>query len=85
MTTRNRFLIYDDQYGEEISYVIGQNATQSLLDGEIPRLIREALIYDDRIADIPSIEIERYNPDSIHIRITVVTVGGILITEEVTI
>lgn len=48
-TARFRFAIYDDNYGCELDDLIGQNASQALLESEIPRVIEEALIYDDRI------------------------------------
>lgn len=48
-TARFRFAVYDDEYGCELDDLIGQNATQALIESEIPRVIEEALIYDDRI------------------------------------
>ncbi|RCX22965.1 uncharacterized protein DUF2634 [Fontibacillus phaseoli] len=48
-TARFRFAAYDDDYGCELDDLIGQNATQALMESEIPRVIEEALIYDDRI------------------------------------
>lgn len=48
-TARFRFAVYDDDYGCELDDLIGQNATRALLEAEIPRVIEEALIYDDRI------------------------------------
>lgn len=85
MTARNRYLIYDDTYGEEIRDLIGQNLTQQLTDVEIPRLVREAIEYDDRISSVSSVEVSRLNSDSILIAVTVETVEGLFITEEVAI
>lgn len=48
-TARFRFAVYDDDYGCELDDLIGQNASRALLESEIPRVIEEALIYDDRI------------------------------------
>lgn len=84
MTARNRYLIYDDYYGEEITDLIGQDLTQSLVQIEIPRLVREAIQYDDRIASIPSIDVQRQGSDGILITVTVEIVDGELLTEEVT-
>ena len=72
MTARNRYLIYDDDYGEEIRDLIGQNVTNDLINVEIPRLVREAIIYDDRISDVTDIVITEYGKDGIHIAFTVI-------------
>lgn len=85
LTARNRYLIYDDAYGEEIRDLIGYNLTPALMDVEIPRLVREAIEYDDRISSVPSVEVSRYNADSILITVTVETIEGLFITEEVAI
>lgn len=83
MTSRNRYLIYDDYYGEEIRDLIGHNLTQQLMDVEIPRLIREAIIYDERIESVPDVIVTQYGSDGIHVAITVVLTNGELLTEEV--
>ena len=85
MTARNRYLIYDDSYGEEIRELIGQNLTQALTDVELPRLVREAIEFDDRIEAVSNVTISRHNSDSIHIAVTVELVSGLFITEEVSI
>ncbi|WP_054955054.1 DUF2634 domain-containing protein [Paenibacillus dakarensis] len=58
-TSRYRFAIYDDDYGSEIDDLIGSSATLSLLETEIPRVIEEALLYDDRITDVYDFELTR--------------------------
>lgn len=85
MTARNRYLIYDDTYGEELRDLIGQNLTPQLMDVEIPRLVREAIEGDDRIVAVTDVGVSRYSADSILITVTVEIVEGIFITEEVTI
>lgn len=82
-TSRNRYLIYDDFYGSELKDLIGKDISPALLEVEIPRLVREAIIYDERIEDVPSVVITQYNADSIHIEITVELVDGELLTEGV--
>jgi hypothetical protein len=83
-TTRDRFLIYDDQYGCEIDGLIGADLSQELLQTEVPRLIREALIYDGRITDVTNVEINRLN-ERLYITFSVVTINDVIINEEVTI
>lgn len=85
MTARNRYLIYDDSYGEEVRELIGENLSQELMDVEIPRLVREAIEYDDRIESVTNVEVTQYNSDSVHIAVTVELVSGVVITEEVAI
>ncbi|KKO54510.1 DUF2634 domain-containing protein [Paenibacillus sp. DMB20] len=58
-TARFRFVIYDDDYGCELDDLIGSSATLDLLETEIPRVIEEALIYDDRIDDVYDFELTR--------------------------
>lgn len=85
MTSRNRYLIYDDTYGEELRDLIGQNLTQDLMNVEIPRVVREAIEGDDRIEEVSDVTVTQYNSDGIHIEVTVITVTGLFITEGVTV
>jgi len=85
VTGRNRYLIYDDTYGEEIRDLIGQNLTPALRDVEIPRLVREAIEYDDRILEVTDVKITQYGSDGIHIEISVELIDGEFLTEGVTI
>lgn len=57
LTARYNFTIYDEDYGCELEDVIGQDVSQELIRTEIPRVITEALIYDDRIADVYDFDI----------------------------
>lgn len=81
-TARNRFLIYDNQYGCELDDLIGANVTKELLEEEIPRVIKEALIYDDRISDVINFVITNKN-DSVYISFTVLLVNGEEMESEV--
>lgn len=85
MTSRNRYLIYDDTYGEELRDLIGQNLTQDLMNVEIPRVVRVAIEGDDRIEEVSDVTVTQYNSDGIHIEVSVITVAGLFITEEVTV
>ncbi|MGF7045677.1 phage baseplate assembly protein W [Paenibacillus sp. DS2015] len=58
-TARFRFAIYDTDYGSEIDDLIGQDVSVALLDTEIPRAIKEAIIFDDRILDVYDFELTR--------------------------
>lgn len=82
-TPRFRYLIYNGQYGCEIEKLIGQDLPLPLLQSEISRLIREALIYDDRIKDVHSFAFLREpESDAIYVSFTVASALG-TIHEEV--
>lgn len=85
MTARYRFVIYDDQYGSEVDRLIGAyDATDALIRAELPRLIREALIYDDRIANVDNFTFEQRG-DAIYVTFTVTTTSGFSFNEGVVI
>ncbi|AZU61082.1 DUF2634 domain-containing protein [Neobacillus mesonae] len=65
-TARFRFLIYDDDYGCELEELLGEDITQELLEMEIPDIITDALIYDDRINDVTNFAIDRQG-DAVYI------------------
>ncbi|MCQ4363018.1 DUF2634 domain-containing protein [Mycobacterium gordonae] len=83
VTARSTFLIYDDQYGNEIDALIGQNVNNALFDAEIIRMVREALIYDERILSVGDFVITR-SSDAVFMTFTAQTTEG-SITEEVTV
>jgi phage baseplate assembly protein W len=82
ITARSTFIVYDNQYGNEIDTLIGQNVNNALFDVEIIRTIREALIYDERILNVSDFVITR-NGDAVYVSFAVESTEGI-ITEGVT-
>jgi phage baseplate assembly protein W len=82
-TARFRFLIYNEQYGSEMYDLIGQDVSSELLNAEIPRIVKDALIYDDRVNDVTNFEIKREG-DKLFISFKVDTEEGV-IKEEVTV
>lgn len=74
-TERFRHLIYNADYGTELRQLISEDLTREYLRTEIPRIIREALTVDDRIASVTNFEIE-FNADAAYVRFTVETVDG---------
>lgn len=81
-TARGRFLIYDAEYGSELDDLIGDDVPLDLLVTEIPRVIKEALIADERIYDVANFVIERA-VDAVYVTFTVVSVYGAFTQEEV--
>ncbi|MFD2704624.1 DUF2634 domain-containing protein [Salibacterium lacus] len=73
MTERFRYAIYSAAYGSELETLIGANVTDNLKNEEIPRLVREALVVDDRIADVTNFEVTR-DKDAVFVSFDVITV-----------
>lgn len=83
MTERSRYVIYTDDYGCELRDLIGADYTPALLDSEIPRMVTEALIYDDRIDDVAEVAYRREG-DRLYISARVIPADSdVAITEEV--
>jgi len=81
LTARSRYLIYDDSYGSELESLIEEDLPFEMTATEAQRLITEALIYDDRIAEIKNVIVDRA-VDQLYIQVTVVTNRGDVIGEE---
>lgn len=82
-TSRYEHFIYSDDYGSEIDELLSdREVTEEFKVMEIPRLITEALIYDERIDDVTDFDIKKTD-DALHVRFTVHSVEGILEIEEV--
>ncbi|MFJ7855305.1 DUF2634 domain-containing protein [Peribacillus frigoritolerans] len=83
LTERARFAIYSDDYGCELNELIGDDVvTDDLLDAEIPRIVYEALAYDERIDDVQTTFTRE--GDKLFLSVTVVPADlDVEITEEV--
>ncbi|CAH0305246.1 DUF2634 domain-containing protein [Priestia megaterium] len=81
ITARERFLIYTDEYGCEIEDLIGSSVTNAFIETEIPRVIEEALVYDDRIDSVNDL-IVNASGDTVTISFSIMDVNGEEITFE---
>ncbi len=72
-TSRFKYLIFSWNYGEEINHLIGK--PKDLARVEIPRLLHECLLVDDRISSIENIVITDIE-EGLHVSFTAVTVHG---------
>lgn len=80
-TERYEYLIYSDDYGFELNGVIGND--KFLMESELKRRIREALIQDDRIENVDNFTFQ-YDKDSVDISFTVFSIyGEISLNKEV--
>lgn len=88
ITPRFKCLIYDNQYGSEIKEtVLDKNVTREYLEAEIPFLVEDALVHDERVLQVYNIEItfgESYPlQDSVIVTFDVDTIYGKIPVEEV--
>jgi hypothetical protein len=81
MTERSKYSIYTEDYGTELMDLVGADVTVALLESEIPRMVEETLIYDDRIDEVSDIILTREG-DKLYISFRVVTTTGEEITTE---
>lgn len=80
-TERYMYEIYTDEYGIELQALIGENF--DLAEAEIGRIIKEALLADDRIVSVESIQATKLDSTSLLITFSVESVFGTLAFEEV--
>ena len=83
MTARNRYIAYDEDYGCEIHDLLGENITRNLLEAEIPRVLKDAVEYDDRIERLRIDEL-RTEKDAVYVVVTAFT-SELWEAEEVTV
>jgi len=81
ITARERFPIYTDAYGCELDDLIGESVTKAFMETEIPRVIEEALIYDDRIDSVNDLEVTS-SGDIVTVSFSVTDVDGVEVTFE---
>ncbi|OBW49429.1 phage portal protein [Bacillus safensis] len=82
-TERYAHPIYSHDIGTEIQELLTDTeATNEYKEMEIPRLLEEALIVDERIDHIEELEVTKQN-DSFHVKLAIVTDEGTLEIEEV--
>lgn len=74
-TYRDVFLIYSTDYGSEIDEIYGEQYSQEYLELEIPTLIEDALMVDERIKSVGSFEIE-VSGDVAYVTFVVETIYG---------
>lgn len=81
-TERYRYIIYSWGYGIELEDLFGKPLPY--VYSELPRRIKEALLYDDRVIDVKDFKLS-HNKGSVLADFTVVTAAGTLeLTKGVT-
>ena len=83
-TERLVYPIYSDQYGNDLNDLIGKDMGYARV--EVERMIKEALLADDRVVDVDIDEVTEISRDTLEIKGTCVTVyGNIDIDSEVSV
>lgn len=83
-TERFKNLIYTDDYGSEVmARAMDAELTQEFLESDIPDLVEDALIVDDRINGISDVSWEWAGKDSVYLSFTAYTIYGELEIEGV--
>ncbi|CAI3308264.1 hypothetical protein CIRMBP1205_00625 [Enterococcus cecorum] len=80
-TERYMYEIYTDEYGIELQALIGESF--DLVEAEIGRVIKEALLADDRIVSVENIQATKLDSTSLLITFSVESIFGTLAFEEV--
>ncbi len=76
-TERFKHLIYSDNYGSEImDRAMDTELTEEFLECDIPELVKDALLIDDRILEVNNITWNWVSIDSVAIACDVVTIYG---------
>lgn len=83
-TERLVYPIYSDQYGNDLNDLIGKDMSYSKV--EVDRMVKEALLADDRVTDVQIDEINQIDSDTLAEKGTCTTVyGDINIDSEVSV
>ena len=76
-TTRFAHLIYDDQYGCDFFHKINDSGlTDDFLESDMPVMLEEALLYDERITGVSDFSYEIISHDSVHVSFVASTIYG---------
>ena len=83
-TERLVYPIYSDQYGNDLNDLIGKDMAYAKV--EVDRMVKEALLADDRVTDVQINEINQIDSDMLPVKVTCITVyGDINIDSEVSV
>lgn len=76
-TRRFAHLLYDDQYGNDLFNKVSESdLTDAYLQSEVPKMIEDALMVDERITEVSNIQYEVVSHDSVHISAYVASIYG---------
>lgn len=79
-TERFDYVIYSDNYGIELNHLIGES--YDLVVAEIERVVKEALLYDERILSVDDFSIVQQEKNSLLITFIVTSIFGAFEVEQ---
>lgn len=79
-TERFRFEIYSDEYGIELENLIGESF--DLVIAEVERILKEALLADERIVSVDDVTVKQSDKTSVLIAFTITSVFGSFNVEQ---
>lgn len=83
-TRRYAYLIYDDQYGNDLMNKVGNtDLTHDYLDNDIPAMIDDCITSDDIVDGVDNVDFEMLDRDGISLTVEVGTIYGDVILEGV--
>lgn len=82
LTPRFKCLVYDNQYGSEIENLIKDDLDAEVLEVELVRVVKDALLCDKRITDVYDFDFSQLKEEKV-IRFSVDTIYGPIHGQEV--
>ncbi len=84
LTRRYAYLIYDDQYGNDLMNKVGNtDLTQDYLDNDVPAMIEDCITVDDIVDGVENVGFEMIDRDGISLTVEVNTIYGDAVLEGV--
>ena len=84
LTRRYVYLIYDDQYGNDLMNKVGNtDLTQDYLDNDVPAMIEDCITVDDIVDGVENVGFEMIDRDGISLTVEVNTIYGDAVLEGV--
>jgi len=75
-TERFEWLIYDGDYGTEFNQIIASSPDADEAITDIEQTLLDALLVDDRIREVTSVDVEDQEGDSVTVEVRLVTFAG---------
>ena len=82
VTERNKYPIYTDAYGNELFDLIGEDMSNAFLSIEVPRMCKEAVVYDERIESANVSFTRDRSTNTLYVTVDVTLYNGETITIE---
>ncbi len=76
-TQRYHYGIYDGTFGAEVATLMGRGFADEVVQAELPRMVREALLQNPYISDVTEISVQRGDTSTeVRVTCTIITIYG---------